>query len=319
MPFQPSVTVIGATRNARTATRLTYASFRRHTPERPPTLVADNGSTDGILADLKRTPWLRVFSLEERKRELSVTCAEAQCIEPALAARLDRFAAQLPPNQRALLDKMRVELDFEVPPDEELRHHAPALDWLTSKVATPFFVLLDSDVEFLASGWLSDLVTLAEREGLAAVGEYEGPYHPCRPRLATYLLFIRTEAFKSLSVPFQSRLIFGHKQEERRWYSSTRNHVLDPSKFDGYPSAAFYDTGALFFEKMQQAGLKWATFPDSIASKFRHLGQMTWSADADDDYVGIEYLRDHVRTATIYAKTRLQLLYREELSQWTHT
>ncbi|MFE1829768.1 glycosyltransferase family 2 protein [Streptomyces yangpuensis] len=300
------MTVIGATRNARPATRLTYASLRRHAPDGIRVLVADNGSTDGTLEDLRRLEWLTVVSLDERRRRAREEAAQARRTLEKLRRDLDALVAECPPGQRSVLDGLRTDVEIVVPDDEELCRHATALDWLAPQVDTPYFLLLDSDVEFLSPGWLEDLVALADAEGLAAVGEFEPGRFPCRDRLATYLLLLRTDVFRALGVPFRPLLRFGDPREEERWYARARHHVLDPSAFDGFPSAAFYDTAAVLFEHLQREGLPWRPFPSAVAAKFRHLGQMSWSADAHDDYVGVELLREHVRAAGEYAGARLR-------------
>ncbi|MDK1349128.1 hypothetical protein QNO09_38980 [Streptomyces sp. 378] len=310
------MTVIGATRNARLATRLTYASFRRRTPEPVRVLVADNGSTDGTLDDLRRLDWLTVFSLEERRRWAREEAAEARRTLEKLRRDLDALVAECPAGQRSVLDRLRTEVEIVVPDDGELCQHSTALDWLAPQVDTPYFLLLDSDVEFLSPGWLGDLVGFADAEGLAAVGEFEPGRFPCRDRLATYLLLLRTDVFRALGVPFRQALRFGDPREEERWYSRARHHVLDPSAFDGFPSAAFYDTAAVLFERLQREGLPWKPFPPTVAAKFRHLGQMSWSADARDDYAGVELLREHVRVAAEYAGTRLRDHYDGGLPGW---
>ncbi|MFI6107534.1 glycosyltransferase family 2 protein [Streptomyces sp. NPDC051310] len=312
----PRVTVIGATRNARPVTRLTYASFRRHTPEPVRVLVADNGSTDGTLDDLRRLDWVTVFSLDERKRRAREEALEARRTLRKLKKKMDALFAECPAGQRSLLEKLTTGVEIVLPTDSELCQHSTALDWLAPQVDTPYFLLLDSDVEFLAPGWLSDLVDLAEAEGLAAVGEFEPGRFPCQDRLATYLLLLRTDAFRGLGVPFRQVLRFGDPREEERWYARARHHVLDPSAFDGFPSAAFYDTAAALFEEMQRQGVPWKPFPPGVAAKFRHLGQMSWSADAHDDYVGVELLRAHVRVAGEYARTRLRDQYDGGLPGW---
>ncbi|MFC6023200.1 glycosyltransferase family 2 protein [Plantactinospora solaniradicis] len=304
-----TVTVIGATRNARVATRLTYASFRRHTPEPVRVLLADNGSVDGTLEDLRRLDWVTVWSLDERKRLAEADVARVRRGIRRLAAGLDSLAEELPDRQRSLLERVRTEIDVRVPSDEELCRHSTALDWLVTKVETPYFLLLDSDVEFLDTGWLTDLVDLAEREGLAAVGEYEPARFPVQPRLATYLLLLRTDVFRSLRVPFRSVLRFGDPDEERRWHARELDPVLDPSAFDGYGSAAFYDTAAVLFERIQQRELPWRSFPREIADKFHHLGHMSWAADAGHEYVGVELLHEHVRAANEHALHRLASCY----------
>src|SRR5688572_29089417 len=99
---QPRVTVICATRNAREAVRLTLSSFRRYTPEPCVVLVADNGSTDGTLDDLRAIPWLTVFSLEERRALMRAEAEQVYDTVSTLNGRLDAYVATLPVSERTL-------------------------------------------------------------------------------------------------------------------------------------------------------------------------------------------------------------------------
>jgi hypothetical protein len=300
MPSATAVTVIGATRNARSATRLTCSSFRRHTPEPVRVLLADQGSVDGTLDDLRRLDWATVWSLDERKQLAQADLAQVRRDIHQLSADLDSFAAKLPDRQRSLLEQLRGRIDVTLPDDEELCQHANALDWLVTKVETPYFLLLDSDVEFHESRWLTDLVDLAEREGLAAVGEYEPDRFPNQPRLAAYLLLVRTDVFRSLRVSFRPVLHFDDPDEERHWHARAHGLMLQPSDFDGYRSAVFYDTAAVLFKRIQQNALRWRSFPPDVAGKFHHLAHMSWAAAIDSD---------HVSAAEKYAEHRLATCY----------
>jgi hypothetical protein len=306
---RPLVTVIGATRNVRAVTHLTYASFRRFTPEPVVVLVADNGSTDGTLEDMRLLNWLRVYSLADRRLDMEAKAERARILLKRVDDALDDLSASISEPERHILQKMRRKANVVVPTLEEMRHHAPALNWLASHVETRYFLLLDSDVEFLQPGWLSELIAIAEQEDLGAIGEYEPGQYPCMPRLATYLLLIRTDTFRSLKTSFSSELRFSDDHERQRWYSQQHDDVLAASAFDGYSSAAFYDTAALLFEGIVRRGIAWRPFPATTAAKFRHFGHMTWSEDAKDGYQGLDAIRAHVRAMNEYAVARLNLEY----------
>lgn len=309
MPEQPNVTVLGVTRNVRDVVRLTYASFRHYTPEPCTVLVADNGSTDGTLEDLCALDWLTVYSLEERRSLLRAAEVEAERAWSALGARLDAYAGQLSPGEQQALSRLRA-MTPSLPLCEDetaLTRHDVALDWLAPRVETPFFLLLDSDVEFLERGWLSEMLELMERENLVALGEYEPGRHPCRQRLATYVLLLRTDALRVLGVPFHSFLRIADPEEARRWQSEPHGGVLDSTVFAGYRSAAFYDTGAAIFERIQETGGSWANLPPAVARKLRHLGHMTWALDAPDGYEGVDELRAQHASSLTYARERLRL------------
>lgn len=232
----PAVTVLCATRNARAAVRLTFASFRRYTPEPCLVWVADNGSIDGTLEDLLALPWLTVIPLGVRR-------------------------SLLPPQA----------------PDAEITGHGATLDWLAVRVRTPFFLTLDSDVEFLASGWLTDMLDLMVGEGLDALGVYEPGFQGYRPRLAPYVLLLRTATFQALGTSFQPFVRIEDAEEARRWQARPRGFRVEFEEIASYRTAAFYPTAAYLFERLQESGARWRDLPGAIAAKFQHLGHMSWS------------------------------------------
>jgi hypothetical protein len=228
----PLVTIVCGTRNARQSVRLTFASLGHFTPEPKAVLVADNGSTDGTLADLRAITWLDVISLPERRKSDSTAIPE----------------------------------------------HGATLDWLARQVRTPFFLTLDSDVEFHCGGWLSDVLDLAESGGLAALGVFEPGIGSYRPRLAPFALLLRTAAFRELGTSFRSFVRIEDPAEAARWRARSRSENLDQSEVESYHSAAFYSTGAAVFEQLQRTGAAWAELPPAVSRKFTHHGHMSWAA-----------------------------------------
>jgi hypothetical protein len=178
--------------------------------------------------------------------------------------------------------------------------HGATLDWLASRVDTPFFLTLDSDVEFRACGWLSALLELAERDGLAALGVFEPAIGAYRPRLAPSVLLLRTEAFRTLNTSFRPFVRIVDSIEAARWQARPPRENLEMWELESYQTAAFYPTAAALFEQLQATGAPWADMPRSIASSFVHLGHMSWAA-AEGGHLRIEHhrLRDYIRTRLV--------------------
>jgi hypothetical protein len=219
-------------------------------------------------------------------------------------ARLETYAAGLPANQRELL----VAGQFKPPEpldDARLTLHCETLDWLAARVQTPFFLTLDSDVEFLATGWLSEMLDLASRDDLVALGQYEPGRAGYRPRLAPYVLLVRTAAFRALRASFRGHARIADPDEARRWRARPPSLNLDLEELASFRKAMFYTTGAAFFERLEQSGARWSDLPAAIARKFHHLGHMSWAADEQDTLPGTPALRRAHATRLAYVRQRL--------------
>lgn len=282
---QPSVTVICATFNARDATRLTFASFRRYTPEPCIVLVADNGSTDGTLENLRAISWLTVIPLQNRLAKRPADMERGRQVISLPSACLDAYEGTLGAHNRMLSASRCTNRRLLPPASEEhlvLTHHGVTLDWLAEQVRTPFFLTMDSDVEFLASGWLSEMLDLMERENLVALGEYTPGLGAYRRRLMPHLLVLRTAAFRTLRVSFQGFVRIEDPGEARRWLARPNKIELDPKELLDYTTASFYDTGAALFESLERIHAHWASLPPAIMLKFRHIGHMSWGSSTSE-------------------------------------
>jgi hypothetical protein len=264
------VTVVCATRNARPAVRLTFASFRRYNPGSWRVFVADNGSTDGTLEDLRALEGVDVVSLPQR---LALLRHEQELDRQAVA----RVGTRAPETARLLSSA----LDEREPDPEGVAEHGATLDWLLARVRTPFALVMDSDVEFRAPGCLAGMVGLAEECGLAAVGVHEPGHGGYRPRLAPYVLLLRTDVVRELGTTFRGGTVSDDPQEERRWQSYAGRFELDPAEVALFRATRIYPTGARFFERLVEAGHAWSDLPPELAATFHHFGHLSWGGLTD--------------------------------------
>jgi hypothetical protein len=187
---------------------------------------------------------------------------------------------------------------------EGCNEHAEALDWLVRRVSTPFFITLDSDVEFLRRGWLTDILSFMEREDLAAVGEFEPEVLSSRPRLAPYLLGLRTASFLAWKSSFRGSVRFARHDELVRWRNRNRMVCVDVQELAAFPTATLYPVGAILFESMQEHNAKWAETPKHLRSKYRHLGHMSWAND-ENEVRGTTRMISHHKEMKRYVTRRL--------------
>ena len=142
-------------------------------------------------------------------------------------------------------------------------------EWLDGWLATceaRYCVFSDSDVEFRAHGWLSDMVSTAEQTcaaivTVASLPEQPGYRHPTTHRLmrvaarpAVWLMLVDAERLRSLGVSFAARI------DERA---------------DLPEGAISYDTGALMTAAAEAAGLGVVAMPDGW-HKAHHFGSLSW-------------------------------------------
>ena len=186
------------------------------------------------------------------------------------------------------------------------RAHGRTLDWLAAQVETPYFITLDSDVEFLGSGWLSRMLAVAERDALVAVGELEPAVGGYRSRLAPYLLLLRTDAFRSLGTSFAGYATFEDADDAERFRHRPPALRLDASELEAYPTAKLYPTAAGLFEELARTGARWGETPAVIRALYRHIGHMSWG-DRDEPVPGQATFRAEYLTGLDYVRQRLRL------------
>ena len=148
------------------------------------------------------------------------------------------------------------------------RQHFEWLDHWSAECPTRYAVFSDSDVQFRASGWLSDMVRVAKEERAALVCAVFHPAHPGYVHPATgqtvrlagrpcaWLFLLDLEQVRPLGTGFAPVL------------------VDDDSVPEGHVA---YDTGARLFVALEQAGLHWAQMPPAwVEDKAHHFGGLSW-------------------------------------------
>jgi glycosyltransferase involved in cell wall biosynthesis len=235
--YWQAVTIICATFNARLAVKLTLESLLRNTDDRVRVIIADNGSTDGTWQELRRFRRLERVDSDRRARRLG-------------------FKHGLPTQERL---------------------HGATLDWLITQVRTPYFLTLDSDVEFLKPGWLPRLLDFAERNRLAALGEFDPGHGAYRPRLSPHVLLVNTEEFLKLRSTFRAFVLISDASEAKRWCAKEHDFCLDPRVMKSFRSARFYPTGSAFFERIILCKRPWGISSNQMTSDYRHFGHMSWA------------------------------------------
>ncbi|GAC1365165.1 MAG: hypothetical protein NVSMB32_08430 [Actinomycetota bacterium] len=156
-------------------------------------------------------------------------------------------------------------LSLETAP--EGRQHAQWLDHWLATCSTPLAVFVDSDVEFLRPGWLSDLVATLRSRGAAAVSAellpesanfiepVGGKTVRLASRLAPWLLAIDVAKVKALGTSFAFRA------EET---SAVPEGLIA------------YDVGAWLLRALETAGHSFAVMDEAYRKKFHHYGGLSW-------------------------------------------
>ncbi|HEV7524946.1 MAG TPA: glycosyltransferase [Acidimicrobiia bacterium] len=146
------------------------------------------------------------------------------------------------------------------------RMHGDWLDGWLKDCPTRYCVFCDSDMEFLAGGWLRDMVDEMTSTGAALVCAYFTPPNPdyvhpvfqnrmqLGPRPSPWLLLLDLDQVRDISSSF----LF-HEELSA----------------DGSPTIA-YDVGGYFFHELVERGLPWRAMPESFLAKVHHFGGMSW-------------------------------------------
>ncbi len=163
-----------------------------------------------------------------------------------------------------ILERMAADgsLTLQVSPAET--SHSDWIDRWRRECRTRYFVIVDSDVEFLEPGWLPRLVASLGDRSMVAYGVipeqryretgYGDPFE--------YTLLERPDPCVLLLDHERTRHIpasFAWREEADRW-----------------PAQRAYDTSGYFARALEQDGQTWAGLPDSVQRSFRHFGGRSW-------------------------------------------
>jgi len=161
--------------------------------------------------------------------------------------------------------KERGWLDLETA--REPRSHYEWIDRWVQACPRRFGVFVDSDVEFLASRWLRDMVEAASGADAAFVAAEVLPEDP------DYVFYLTGEPMFLAARP--APWLFLVDSEKARSVGASFAPLA--AQNDPRPDAVTsYDVGALFFRRLQDAGLHWAEMPRSFLAKVHHYGGLSW-------------------------------------------
>ena len=298
--MKPEVTIICATRNALSAVKLTLLSLKRHTSGSFKLLIADNDSDDGTLEFIKTLPFAREYSIEERIRTFSEV-GENQFINIRRSEKDHGLVIKSPVRSKEDMGELEPSfVDF-------FMGHGQTLDWLARQVDTPFFVTLDSDVEFYASEWLSNAISIMKENNIDVMGQLHPGNGICQPRLTPDILFIRKSKFIQLSASLASFTWGGEKEKALMWAFQKHSPAFSENEVVGYTDIRIYDTAAFFFECVKKAGVRWMETPETVKKMYSHLGHMSWASNSANTSHEGESIQNNYQTTMNYLSTRLKM------------
>ena len=186
----------------------------------------------------------------------------------------------------------------ELPADTS---HSDWIDRWRNECRTKYFVVVDSDVEFLEPNWLPRLIAaLGSRSMLSYAVEPEMRYRETRfGEPFEYTLLMRPDPCVLMLDHSRTQMItasFVWREEAYRW-----------------PPQKAYDVGGYFAKALEHEGHSWAAMPGSVQNSFNHFGGRSWAKSSRPR--GIRYLLHPGRlTATILL---LRVLDRVRPTNWS--
>ncbi len=185
----------------------------------------------------------------------------------------------------------------ELPADTS---HSDWIDRWRNECRTKYFVVVDSDVEFLEPNWLPRLLAaLGSKSMLAYAVAPEMSYRETR--------FGEPFEYTLLMRPDPCVLLLDHARTQMITTSFAWREVTHRS-----PPEKAYDVGGYFAKALEQKGHSWAAMPASVQNSFNHFGGRSWKKRLRPR--GIRDLRQGVRLrATILL---LRVLDRVRPTNW---
>ena len=159
--------------------------------------------------------------------------------------------------------------------------HSDWIDRWRNECRTKYFVVVDSDVEFLEPNWLPRLLAALGSKSMLSYGvEPEMRYRETRfSEPFEYTLLMRPDPCVLLLDHARTQMItasFVWREEAYRW-----------------PPEKAYDVGGYFAQRLVLGGHSWAAMPASVHSSFRHFGGRSWTKRSRRR--GVRYLLQYVR------------------------
>jgi hypothetical protein len=146
------------------------------------------------------------------------------------------------------------------------RKHADWLDMWLAECATPWALFVDSDIEFLDSGWLSETLAVANTSRSPLVCEHLSPSD------ADYVSPINGVHLSLAARPSPWFLLLDADVGRQTKVSFAGTQLPDPTTGD----MISYDVGGRLLHELRDRGHEAVQVPASIADKLVHYGGLSW-------------------------------------------
>jgi glycosyltransferase involved in cell wall biosynthesis len=194
-----------------------------------------------------------------------------------------------------MLERMAARGWLELETSDEPRVHSYWLDHWLAICEAEYAVFVDSDVQFLRTGWLRQLVDRARTMGAAVVcGEFlpagsftepvGGRHVHGAARPSPWLFLVRVAPVRALGISFGVA-------------------VEEPAAVP--EGVVLYDVGGRLFQEAVSQGLSWAEMPERYRRRlYQHFGGLSWLPT--EGRRGRKKLRDLRRVERRLASARKQ-------------
>ncbi len=159
-------------------------------------------------------------------------------------------------------------LDLVIDVTEPPRMHGQWLDRWLAECPRRYCVFSDSDVEFLGSGWLSDMLDVTVATGAAMVCAHFTPsdLHYLHPAYGVEMhLAARPSPWLMLV-----------DVEQVRDGPECASFMFHEDAATSTSPAVYYDVGGYFFRELVERRLPWQAMPEAWLEKVHHFGGMSW-------------------------------------------
>ncbi len=172
---------------------------------------------------------------------------------------------------REYLEGLQGKYPMDIISVSEPKMHKDWLNEVYQTIKTPYWLAVDTDMLFLGSDWLTDIIRVMEADPelyLLAAEKCKATYGMVEPvghevidggeRFSTWLFCIRTSLREYVQTDFA--FVVDH---------------IDPNNGRKF----CYDVGGKLLAEAQAKGIKTAYMPKQFLCKYHHFGSLSWNAE----------------------------------------